>query len=58
MSFVTSLMLRIHAPKHDMNDALENLHRVIRLIEEMDAYFTQLESRFSPLTASVLPTMV
>jgi len=28
----------------DMGDDLENLRRVIRLIEEMDAYFAKLES--------------
>jgi len=39
-----------------MNDTLENLRRVIRLIEEMDAYFGRLPSLAgNPETGSASP---
>ncbi len=42
--FASFSALSIHALTPCMCDDLENLRRVIRLIEEMDAYFAKLES--------------
>ncbi len=43
-SEVVNLRSSFCPPVHEMSHDLENLRSVIRLIEEMDTYFTKLES--------------
>lgn len=40
-------LLKACALDWDVTDDLENLRRVIRLIEEMDAHFAKIEALFS-----------
>jgi hypothetical protein len=44
---VPPLLLRIPKADYNMSDELENLRRVIRLIEEMEACYARLECTLS-----------